>query len=109
MAYSKVPTDWIPDWSEDATDITVPLASFPEMTAAEADAASGDIANILYAIAEKIATVWLATATADRPTMWRIGKSVTPDLVAGTEEAVYTLRFTTEVDVGARNVKAEPA
>jgi hypothetical protein len=45
MAFDKTPTTWLPSWSEDATNITLPLASLPELTAAEADAATARFRN----------------------------------------------------------------
>lgn len=107
MAFDKTPTTWIASWSEDATNITVPLASFPEMTAAEADAATGDIRKILYAVCEALANTWYATAAANRPTYMTISRSTSTDETANTETKRYSFSFTTEVAVGGREVVAE--
>lgn len=106
MAYSKVPTTWIPNWAESGGNITVPVASFPEMTAGEADEASGDIAEILFAICEQISSVWQATATADRPTGWTLSKALSPDVTTGKDTVQYVLRFVTSVPAGTRVVDA---
>lgn len=69
MTYTKVPTTWLPGWSEDGTNITITNAlapvvgegareqTLPELTAAEADASNGSIAQILFALLEKIESV----------------------------------------------------
>jgi len=105
MAFSPVPTACFPSWSEDATNITVPIASFPELTAAEADAATGDIRKILYAIVEKTWTWWNALLTADRPTKMTLTKSSSVDTSTGIVINVYT--FTFKNSITAQDVAAE--
>ena len=97
MAFDPKPSTWLPSWSEDGTDITVPLATFPEMTAAEADASSGDIRKVLFAIAEKLYDAWNGTAAADRPTKMHIGKSTSVDVQTGIVTNSYTWRFYTQI------------
>jgi len=48
MAQDLKPSTWIPSWSEDGTDVTFPIASIPELTAAEADGATGDMRKCIY-------------------------------------------------------------
>lgn len=93
MAFSPVPTDWIANWSEDGTNITVPIASFPELTAAEADAATGDIRKIVWAILEKLYQAYNAKATADRPTKWTVTKSSSVNTQTGvvTNSFIHTI------------------
>jgi hypothetical protein len=67
MAQNLTPAHWLPSWSEDGTNITVPIASFPELTAGEADGATGDIRKTVYAICEKLNAAYQAEAQADRP------------------------------------------
>ena len=97
MAFDAKPSTWIDNWSEDGTDITVPIASFPEMTAAEADATTGDIRKVLFAIAEKLYDSWNNTATADRPSQMTISKSSSTAVSTGVVTNTYTLRFYCEV------------
>ena len=54
MAFDQKPSSWFDNWSENGTAISVPIATFPEMTAEEADATTGDIRKVIYAICEKI-------------------------------------------------------
>lgn len=76
MAFDKTPTAWIEGWSEDGTNVSFPLASFPELTAAEADGASGDIRKILFAMLMKFADVNGALDVADRSTRMTIARTV---------------------------------
>lgn len=106
MAFSAVPTDWIANWSEDGTDITVPIASFPELTAAEADATTGDIRQIVWAIVTKLYEEWIGTPTADRPTKWTCSKSVSQNTTTG--EVTNTFTFVLKTTIETQNVSAEP-
>jgi len=90
MAFDKKPSTWMPSWAEDATNITVPIASFPELTAAEADGTTGDIRKVLFAILEKLWAVWAATSAADRPAKMVLYRSTSVD----EENDVYTKQFT---------------
>lgn len=105
MAFSPVPTACFPAWSEDATNITVPIASFPELTAAEADGATGDIRKILYAIIEKTWGWWNALLIADRPSKMTLTKNVSVDASTGIVTNVYT--FTFKNSITAQDVVSE--
>jgi len=107
MAFDETPTTWIPDWSEDGTTISIPLATFAELTAAEADATTGDIRKILYALCEKFYDSWNNTVTADRPTRMTIYKSSSPNVSTGITTHTYQFRF--ENAVSAQDVADEPA
>jgi len=48
MSTEIAPNMWLPNWSEDGTDITVPLATFPKMGADSADATTGDTKWLLH-------------------------------------------------------------
>ena len=76
MAWSAVPTDYMADWSSDETDITLPIASLPELTAAEADPVSGDIRDIMYAFINQWYAVWNALPTADRSNKLTLNKTM---------------------------------
>lgn len=97
MAFNKVPTTWIPDWSEDGTDISVPIASFPELTAAEADAATGDIRKICFALCKKLSDAWYALAAADRPAKMSINRSISVDSATGIQTQTISFTFKTSV------------
>lgn len=91
MAFSAVPSTHIASWSEDGTTISVPIASFPELTAAEADGTTGDIRKIMYAFCHKFNALYEAMAVADRPvkmTTFR-SSSIAGDVITRS----YTITF----------------
>lgn len=107
MAFSKIPTSWIASWAEDGTNITVPIASFPELTAAEADGASGDIREIAWAFTEKLFQEFNSRATEDRPTKMNITKSSSINATTGV--VTNNITFTFQTEILTQNVIAEPA
>jgi hypothetical protein len=106
--YDKDITAWIPNYSFTEPNITIPRTDFPELSEAEADDESGDFANLLYAFLHEIYAVWATIPNAGRPQKMFISKSISPDVVTGDETVQFSIRFTTAVDAGARNVKPEP-
>jgi hypothetical protein len=107
MAFDPKPSTWLPSWSEDATNISVPIASFPELTAAEADGTTGDIRKVVFAVLAKLYAVWAATDAANRPTKMLLYKSATQDVDTGKLTTVFTAQF--ETDITAQEVADEPA
>lgn len=102
MAFVKTPTTWIDNWSYSAPNITVPLATFPEMSADDAHTSTGDIRKIVFAIMEKLWLEWVATATADRPGKWTMTKSASVNTTTGITTVQYVNTFsilTTAQDV----------
>ena len=71
----------------------MPLASFPELTAAEADGTDGDIRKILFAILTKIYAVWAALTLANRPGKMRITRTDDMDEETGEMTRTFTFRF----------------
>jgi len=106
--YDKDIREWISGYSSDGTDLTIPIASFPELSTAEAHTSTGDFANFLYAFMEQIFSVWATIPNAARPQKMFISKSLSPNVVTGDETVQFSVRFTTAVDAGSRNVKPEP-
>lgn len=93
--FDPKPSTWLESWSEDGTNITVPIATFPELTAAEADATTGDIRKVLFALCAKLHAQWLATATADRPVRMTISKRVSVNTTTGITTQYFGLDFDT--------------
>jgi hypothetical protein len=48
------PASWLASWSEDGTDITVPIASITGLTAAMADGTTGDIRDVLMLLLDEL-------------------------------------------------------
>lgn len=105
MAFDKTPSAWITSWSEDGTDITVPIASFPQLTAAEADGTSGDIRKIIFAILEVLYAKHVSLATADRPSKLTITKTASVD--TATNVLTNTYNFTIKTDILTQEVVDE--
>lgn len=105
MAFNPLPQSWLENLTDDGTDISVPLATFPELTAAEADSVTGDIRKVVYAICEKLWSRWNALALADRPTKMTLAKSSSVDAGTGVITNVYT--FTFKNSITAQDVAAE--
>ena len=88
-----------------ATDVVVPIATFPELVAAEIDPVTGDVRKFLYAVCEKAWTKWNSLLTADRPNKMTITKSSSVDATTGIVTNVYT--FTFKNSITAQDVAAE--
>lgn len=95
MPFDKTPSTWIEDWSEDGTDITIPIATFPELTDTEADNTTGDIRKVLFAICAALHAKWLATAVADRPARMTIGKRSSVNATTGITTHYFSFDFET--------------
>ena len=104
MTYTKAPNAWLPGWSEDGTNITIANAlepvvgegareqTFPELTAAEADGATGSIAQILFALLAKISSVKDSLDEGQTLSAWSFEK--TEQVVSKTSMNVsYTITF----------------
>jgi hypothetical protein len=107
--FDKKPSTWLPNWTENGTTISVPIATFPELTAGEADAADGDIRKILFAILEQQWNLFRVLETANKPTMMNMVKTATINPLTGDEEHLFTIRFTNTRVAQGSDVKEEPA
>ena len=93
MAFTKTPTTWIDNWAFSSPNITIPVATFPELSDAEANTSSGDIRKIVFAILEKLWLEWAATETANRPTKWTMTKSASVNTATGITTVQYVNTF----------------
>ena len=105
--FDPKPSTCLPNWSENGTDITVPIATFPELTSAEADATTGDIRKVMFAILEKVHTHFAALDPADRPQRMVIAKTVNVNPDTGIVTNVYQFTFTNEIV--SQEVEDEPS
>lgn len=97
MAFDKTPTTWLASWGESVGTISVPIATFPELTAAECDAVTGDIRKIAWAFFEKMYQEYNDTATADRPSQWTCTKSSSVNATTGVVTNIFTNTIYTEI------------
>jgi len=90
--FNPAPTELFANWSEDGQDITLPIASVPELTAAEADASSGDSRKIAYALMEQLHAWYSAIDAADRPAKMNVRRSMSVESPS-VSRVVYTVTF----------------
>jgi len=107
MAINLAPSAWIASWSEDATNITIPLASLPETDATEADGSTGNISKVMLALNEELYQAYIALASADRPTKMVITRNTSVNDTTGVITRTYAYSFQTEAAVGGIEVIAE--
>lgn len=99
MAFDATISTWLTNFAVNSaqTEFSIPIATFPEMTAAEIDdSGGGDIRKFLFAFCDELYTNWAATASADRPSKMTIAKSVTNDVDNDTATETFTFRFVTQ-------------
>ncbi len=94
MAFTDTPTDYFASWAEDATDITVPIASFTGLTAATADGATGDIRKILYSVLDTAWAKWTTLTEANRSAKMTLRKTSFTN-TDGTITHTFTAEFIT--------------
>lgn len=101
------PTAWIPSWAEDGTSVSFPIASVPEMTAAEADGDTGDFRKVLYALLCQAYAVYAALGAADRPGSMVMFKRTMDGLEGDGMEVTFNVVFKTTISV--MDVADEPS
>lgn len=105
MAFNEAPNATFSSWSEDATNITLPIASVTGLTAAEADGATGDIREVIRCILNETHTSWQNQATP--PTLSEVYASSSKSQSINNDEVTETYTFKFVVS-GTYNVKSMP-
>lgn len=82
--FSKVPSNWINGYSCDGTNMVIPIAAMPYLSAGQCDAATGDVRQIVFALQETIYQKWLTIPSSNRSERIQVSRSST----------VYTNRIT---------------
>jgi hypothetical protein len=76
MAFSSVPTlIFGSTFTSTATNFTVPLSSFAELTSAEVNASTGDSRKMIYGMLEKFYAYYNGLSAANKPARMAISKS----------------------------------
>jgi len=75
MAFDKKPNSMFASWAEDGTTITVPIASFTDLTAAEADGVTGDSRAVVLRILDHAFNYLNDLAAADKPTKMSVDRN----------------------------------
>jgi len=101
MAFDPAPSSWITSWSEDGTDITFPIASIPNLSAALADAATGDWRLCICLIAEHTLNYFSSLAPADRPTQVTLASNLFVDSAGDIYKTISVTAKITAVMTGS--------
>jgi hypothetical protein len=95
MAFNPAPTLFFgTSYSENGTVLSIPISGIPELSAAEADAASGDSRKLIWALIDHLCTVYTSLASASRPSKMRLQRSYGQvDPATGNFTANYSMSF----------------
>jgi|LakMenEpi03Aug12_release.lakeMendotaPanAssembly.Ray.scaffolds.fasta_scaffold454758_1 hypothetical protein len=111
MAFDKTPSNWLTGYSHTGNVCTFNTAgaltdvTFPELTNAEADEATGDIRKIIFAVLEGIHTKWTATPAADRPSQVTLQRS---SVINADNSITHTYTFVVRTIAAGLEVNNEP-
>lgn len=75
MAFDPAPSSLFASWSENGTNITVPIASIDDLTAAEADGTTGDWRDVMLRILDHVNAYVGGLAAADAPAKFTIRRT----------------------------------
>ena len=105
---NMAPGDWLSGYAYDGTNISVPRATLPELSAEEAAASTGSVANVAHALLEALYAAYAAIEPdADKPANFKLVKSLYYDQTLGTAQLAYTVLLRMDVAPGGMNVAAE--
>jgi hypothetical protein len=111
MAFVDTPTLLWPSYASNGTNITIPIAALDGLTAAEADATTGDWRSIMLSLISTAHRYYDALPTADKPLAFVAAdptvQSVTSGSFAGAYRTAYT--FTIMATLGTPDVVNEPS
>jgi len=105
MAFDQKPSSWIASWTEDGTSVSFDLADLLQaLTAAEADATTGDWRDCLYSLLDHSYQYYDSLAVADQPAQVTINR-----VTQKNSDSVLKLTYTVEiyVAIAATDVNAE--
>jgi len=104
MAFDPAPSSLFTSWSEDGTDITLPIASVDGLTAAEADGTTGDWRAVMHRLIEHTYDYIQTLAVADRPTKFTITRS---RFDGADGELSYNFSVSSNQDIDTTSMAAE--
>ncbi len=107
MAMNLAPSHWLDGYTADSSGITIPLTALPGLSAAEANATTGDIRKVARALFAALHAAYLGEAEADRPQQMELSRYTNIDESTDTTARSYTARFV--VEVGEEEVVDEPS
>lgn len=105
MAFDPKPSSWISSWAEDATSVSFDMADLSQaLTAAEADAITGDWRDCLYSLLDHSYQYYAALPVVDQPTQITISR-----VTQKNSDTVLKLTYTVEIfaTIAVTDVSAE--
>ncbi len=93
--FSKLPSVFFgTGYASNGSNITLPIAGFPELTSGEADATTGDSRKVLYAVLDKVQKAIAALPDADKPVRLNVTRSTTAPNAANQFVVSFNVAFT---------------
>lgn len=112
MAFNPAPQTWLGlGYTLAASNVKLTTATaggniaLPQLTDTEANATTGDIREVVFAIMEALSAAWTAQAPADRPVEMTIQKTAS-NVVAG--KVTYNYSVSINATILTENVTPEP-
>jgi hypothetical protein len=102
-----LPTDILPNYSSDGTNITIPLTDLAGLATAEANATTGDGRKVAFELVKTIHENLQALADEDKPAQFLTSESTPTG--QGPSEVRKSYTFTFDVNISAVDVADEPA
>lgn len=96
MAFNPSNSNWIASYSSDGTNITIPIASIPLLSSAEAHTTTGDIRKFLLALCHMLAAKYVSEG-ANIPTKMIIQSSASLQTDGVTVIRTYSFQFTNTI------------
>lgn len=90
-----IPTTLFPGYTSDGTNITIPITSLSNLSAAEADAATGDGRALVYGILDTVEKNVSALAPGAQPTKMSNVRGAVQNISSGSGKIVVRETFTT--------------
>lgn len=106
MAVTLTPTTIFTDIAVDGTNLTIPLASIPELEATEVTGEGADLRKLIYALVAQMEEAFNDIEVASRPTRLTITKSA--DINVGGSDVVRNYTFSFRLAATAQDVADEP-
>ena len=102
------PTDIFSGYTADGSGFTIPFASIPGLTAAEAHPATGDAREVLRLILEKYFSAIETMPVNERPVSMTINRGALIGLTASSVRRSYSISFEESIVASSTSIKAEP-
>lgn len=114
MAMNLAPSHWLPGFellsangTATAQSIAIPLTALPGLSAAEANASTGDFRKVARAICAALHKAWIDEPEADRPSQMEFSRSTSVNEDTDRTTRLYQGRFV--VAVREEEVVDEPS